>query len=226
MIEPTRIIAVRHGETAWNADTRIQGQTDIPLSDVGRWQAAQLGRALADEQVTAIYASDLSRAWETAEFLGRAVAVAVTPDTALRERCFGEFEGKTFAEIEAQLPEQSQRWRKRVPEFTPAGGESLLTLRERVVATAARLAAGHPGELIAMVAHGGVMDVLYRAATRLDIQAPRTWALGNAAINRLLWTQTGFTLVGWGDTQHLAEGAVLDDNRFANPAGDSPVNTA
>ena len=226
MIEPTRIIAIRHGETAWNADTRIQGHIDIPLSDVGRRQAALLGQALSGEPVTAIYASDLSRAWETAQHVGRALDVPVTPDTALRERCFGEFEGKTFAEIEAQLPEQSQRWRKRDPDFSPAGGESLLTLRERVLAAAARLAAGHPGELIAMVAHGGVMDVLYRAATRLDIQAPRTWALGNAAINRLLWTSEGFTLVGWGDTQHLAEDAVLDDNRFANPAGDSPANTA
>ena len=224
MIEPTRIIAIRHGETAWNADTRIQGHMDIPLSDVGRRQAALLGQALADEPVTAIYASDLSRAWETAQYVGRAVDVTVTREIALRERCFGEFEGKTFAEIEAHLPEQSQRWRKRDPEFTPAGGESLLTLRERVVAAAERLAADHPGELIAMVGHGGVMDVLYRAATRLDIQAPRTWALGNAAINRLLWTPDGFTLVGWGDTQHLAEGAVLDDNRFANPAGDSPEN--
>ena len=226
MIEPTRIIAIRHGETAWNADTRIQGHMDIPLSDVGRRQAALLGQALAGEPVTAIYASDLSRAWETAAYLGRAVDVAVTPESALRERCFGEFEGKTFAEIEVLLPEQSQRWRKRDPEFTPAGGESLLTLRERVVAAAARLAADHPGELIAMVGHGGVMDVLYRAATRLDIQAPRTWALGNAAINRLLWTPNGFTLVGWGDTQHLGEDSVLDENRFANPAGDSPVNTA
>ena len=226
MIEPTRIIAIRHGETAWNADTRIQGHIDIPLSDIGRRQAALLGQALRGEPVTAIYASDLSRAWETAQHVGQALDVRVTPDTALRERSFGEFEGKTFAEIEAQLPQQSKRWRKRDPEFSPVGGESLLTLRERVVAAAARLAANHPGELIAMVAHGGVMDVLYRAATRLDIQAPRTWALGNAAINRLLWTPTGFTLVGWGDTQHLGEGVVLDDNRFTNHAGHSPVNTA
>lgn len=223
MIEPTRIIAIRHGETAWNADTRIQGHTDIPLSDVGRRQAALLGQALADEPVTAIYASDLSRAWETAQYVGRALDVTVTPDAALRERCFGEFEGKTFAEIEALLPEQSQRWRKRDPAFTPAGGESLLTLRERVVAAAARLAADHPGELIALVGHSGVMDVLYSAATRLGIQAPRTWALGNAAINRLLWTPDGFTLVGWGDTQHLGEGSALDENRFSHPAGDSPV---
>jgi probable phosphoglycerate mutase len=76
---------------------------------------------------------------------------------------------------------------------------------------AEKLAARHPGELIALVGHGGVMDVLYRAATRLDIQAPRTWALGNAAINRLLWSPEGFTLVGWADTQHLQHPQLLAD---------------
>ena len=180
----------------------------IPLSATGHKQAERLARALKDEPVTAIYASDLSRAWETAQYVARAQGLAVTPEEALRERCFGDFEGKTFADIEALLPEQSVRWRKRDPEFAPAGGESLLTLRKRVVEAAQRLAAQHPGELIAMVGHGGVMDVLYRAATRLDIQAPRTWALGNAAINRLLWTPEGFTLVGWADTQHLDDDAL------------------
>ena len=210
MIEPTRIIAIRHGETDWNVDTRIQGQLDIPLSATGRRQAERLAEALSDEPLTAIYASDLLRAWETAEYLGRAQGLQVTREQALRERSFGHFEGKTFAEIEVQLPEQSLRWRKRDPEFAPLGGESLLALHSRVVDAAARLAAQHPGELIALVGHGGVMDVLYRAATRLDIQAPRTWKLGNAAINRLLWTPEGFTLVGWADTQHLDD-AVLDD---------------
>lgn len=210
MTQATRIIAIRHGETAWNVDTRIQGQLDIPLSECGHQQAARLGRALRGEPVTAVYASDLSRAWETAQYIARACAVPVTKETALRERSFGEFEGKTFVEIEHQLPEQSLRWRRRDPEFSPSGGESLLALRSRVVEAAQRLAARHPGELIAMVGHGGVMDVLYRAATRLDIQAPRTWALGNAAINRLLWTPEGFTLVGWADTQHLDD-AALDE---------------
>jgi probable phosphoglycerate mutase len=208
LTEPTRIIAIRHGETSWNVDTRIQGQLDIPLSATGRWQAGRLAEVLRDEPVAAIYASDLARAWETAQYLGRARGIEVTKEEALRERGFGEFQGKTFAEIETLLPEQSMRWRKRDPEFSPAGGESLLALRGRVVAAAERLAARHPGELIALVGHGGVMDVLYRAATRLDIQAPRTWALGNAAINRLLWTPQGFTLVGWADTNHLESGAL------------------
>ena len=208
MSEATRIIAIRHGETAWNVDTRIQGQLNIPLSTNGRWQAERLANALQDEPITTIYASDLARAWETAQYVGNATGLKVIKEEALRERGFGDFEGKTFAEIEVLLPEQSMRWRKRDPDFAPAGGESLLDLRSRVVAAVERLAAQHPGELIALVSHGGVMDVLHRAATRLDIQAPRTWALGNAAINRLLWTSEGFTLVGWADTQHLDDDAL------------------
>ena len=210
MTEATRIIAIRHGETTWNVDTRIQGQLDIPLNANGRWQAERLADALRGEPLQAIYASDLTRAWETAQYLSRTTGVGLTKEIGLRERGFGDFEGKTFAEIEQQLPEQSLRWRKRDPEFSPAGGESLRALRSRVVEAAQRLAAQHPGEQIALVGHGGVMDVLYRAATRLDIQAPRTWALGNAAINRLLWTPEGFTLVGWSDTHHLDDD-VLDE---------------
>ena len=213
MTEPTRIIAIRHGETSWNVDTRIQGHLDIPLSANGRWQAERLAGALKEEPLAAIYASDLTRAWETAQYVGRAQGIAVTKEIGLRERGFGDFEGKTFAEIEVLLPEQSMRWRKRDPEFSPAGGESLVTLRSRVISAAQLLAALHPGELIAMVGHGGVMDVLYRAATRLDIQAPRTWALANAAINRLLWTPEGFSLVGWADTHHL------DDDSLDEMAG-------
>jgi 2,3-bisphosphoglycerate-dependent phosphoglycerate mutase len=210
MSEPTRIIAIRHGETSWNVDTRIQGQLDIPLSANGRWQAERLAEALRDEPIKAIYASDLVRAWETAEYVSRATGVALTKEIGLRERGFGDFEGKTFAEIEALLPDQSMRWRRRDPDFAPNGGESLVALRARVVEAAQRLAAQHPGEQIALVGHGGVMDVLYRCATRLDIQAPRTWTLGNAAINRLLWTPEGFALVGWADTHHLDED-VLDE---------------
>ena len=209
--EPTRILAIRHGETAWNVDTRIQGHLDIPLNDTGHWQAERLGQALAGEEIAAIYASDLSRAHETALYVGRATGVPVVAELGLRERGFGDFEGKTFAEIEVALPDQAERWRKRDPSFTPAGGESLLQVQERVLATVDRLAKQHPGELIVMVGHGGVMDVLYRAATRLDLQAARTWLLGNTAVNRLLWTPEGLSLVGWSDTQHLSD-AVLDES--------------
>jgi len=210
--EPTRIIAIRHGETAWNVDTRIQGQLDIGLNETGRWQAHRLALALAGESIQAIYTSDLLRAWDTALSISNATGLPVQTVEGLRERGFGVFEGKTFKEIEANWPEQAQRWRKRDPEYAPEGGESLIALRERIIQTTHTLAAKHPGEQIVLVAHGGVMDVLYRAATRQEIQAPRTWDLGNAAINRLLWTPDGLSLVGWADTLHLDDDEALDES--------------
>jgi len=212
MEEITRLIAVRHGETAWNVDTRIQGQLDIGLNATGLWQARRVGQALADEDIGVIYASDLSRAWQTAQEIAKPHGLTVQPEPGLRERAFGRFEGMSFAEIEATLPEQARRWRERDPEFEPEGGESLLVFRDRVTRIASKLAARHPGQLVTLVAHGGVMDVLYRAATRQELQAPRTWQLGNAAINRMLWTAEGFSLVGWSDTAHLAaDDDVLDE---------------
>ena len=206
----TRLIAIRHGETAWNVGARIPGYLDIPLNDTGRWQARRAAEALAGEPITTVYASDLSRAFETAAAVATVAGLQPIPDEGLRERHFGVFQGRTFAEIEAELPDQALRWRKRDPDFAPEGGESLVTFRDRVVGTVDRLAARHPDELIVLVAHGGVMDVLYRSATRQEIQAPRTWQLGNAAINRLLWTPQGLSLVGWSDTGHL-EDAALDE---------------
>ena len=210
-MDATRLIVVRHGETAWNVDTRIQGHLDIPLNATGLWQARQLGDALAGEAISAIYTSDLLRARKTAQAVADATGAALVDEPGLRERAFGSFQGRTFAEVEAEHPEQARRWRQRDPDYAPDGGESLRVLRERVVDTTHRLAARHPGELVLLVTHGGVLDVLYRAATRQDIQAPRTWQLGNAAINRLLWTHGhGLSLVGWADTQHL-EHATRDE---------------
>jgi probable phosphoglycerate mutase len=201
----TRLLAIRHGETAWNVDTRIQGHLDIPLNETGLQQARWLAQALAErDAVQAIYASDLARAHVTAQTIAQAMGLTVSLHPGLRERAFGDFQGRTFAEIEAELPQEALHWRHRSPEWTPPGaGESLLALRERVLATVEALASRHVGEQIVLVAHGGVMDVLYRAATRLDLQAPRTWSLPNTAVNRLLWTPEGLSLVGWADTSHL-----------------------
>jgi probable phosphoglycerate mutase len=206
-MQATRIIAVRHGETAWNVDTRIQGHLDIALNDTGQWQARQVAKALAAEPLTAIYSSDLQRAHATAHAIAQASGAPLVPEPGLRERSFGTLEGRTFAEIETELPEQARRWRQRDPHIAPEGGETLVQLRERIAATTHRLAAQHSGGLIVLVAHGGVLDVLYRLATGQELQAPRTWQLANASINRLLWTPQGLTLVGWADTQHLDTGS-------------------
>ena len=124
----TRIIAVRHGETAWNVDTRIQGQLDIGLNNRGLWQAQRVGLALADEAIDHIYSSDLSRAHTTAQAIAQHSsppgARTVRLHTGLRERGFGTFEGQTWAAIAEQWPEESRRWKTRDPHFAPPGGET------------------------------------------------------------------------------------------------------
>lgn len=207
----TRIVAIRHGETAWNVDTRIQGHLDIPLNATGRWQATRMAGALVDEGIAAVYSSDLSRALQTAEALGEALDLRVVADTRLRERGFGIFEALTFAEVETRWPAEARRWAQRDPDFAPDGGESLRAVYARCIDAVNGLADAHPRQTIAIVAHGGVMDCLYRAATRLDLQTKRSWTLGNASINRLLHTGEGLTLVGWSDTRHL-DGVELDES--------------
>ena len=232
-MEATRILAIRHGETAWNVDTRIQGQLDIGLNDTGRWQAQRTAKALAHEDIAAVYSSDLSRAFETAQTIANAQsargagtssdaetaqkaassrALQVVPHLGLRERHFGHFQGKTWAEIETHWPDDARKWRQRDPAWSPIEGESLLQLRERIAQCVHELAHQHTGEQIVLVAHGGVMDVLYRLATGQSTQAPRTWHLGNAAINRLLWTPQGLSLVGWGDVSHFEDADHHDSN--------------
>jgi len=213
-MQATRILAIRHGETLWNVDTRIQGHLDIDLNKTGRWQAQRVGHALAEEPIHAIYSSDLRRAFKTAQAIAnaparltasRAEALEVTPNLQLRERHFGHLQGKTWAEIETEHAQECKQWRERDPHWAPSGGESLTVLRERISQCVDALARQHMGEQILLVAHGGVMDALYRLATNQSLQAPRTWHLGNAAINRLLWTPQGLSLVGWGDVSHLEE---------------------
>ena len=200
----TQVIAIRHGETDWNHETRIQGHSDIPLNAVGLAQAQRVAQALQGETVAAIYSSDLARARQTAEAIVAATGAPLQLDAALRERAFGVFEGHTWREIAQRWPVEAARWRQRDLGFAAdGGGESLPTLSARCVGAVERLARRHPGQSLIIVAHGGVMDCLYRASTRLALDAPRSWTLGNASINRLLVSDEGFSLIGWNDDRHL-----------------------
>ena len=209
-MQATRLIAIRHGETAWNTDTRLQGHTDIALNARGHWQAERAAQALAEESFSAIYTSDLQRAHTTAQALANLTGHPLQPHEGLRERHFGELQGQTHAQIEEYFPAQALLWRQRDPHWTPAGGESLVAFHQRVTDTVAELASAHLGEQIVLFAHGGVLDMLYRNATGQTLQAPRSWNLGNATINRLLWTPEALTVVGWSDERHL-EGESLDE---------------
>jgi probable phosphoglycerate mutase len=210
MSQATRILAIRHGQTAWNAGGRIQGHTDIALDDTGEWQAERLAHALGDEALDVLYSSDLIRARQTAAPLAARKGLELRIDAGLRERGFGEFEGLSFAQIEQRWPEQAAAWRHRDPDFGARGGEVLRDFRDRVVATVDRLAQAHRGQSIALVTHGGVLDLLYREAARVALNAPRSWQLANAGINRLLHSEQGLVLVGWADVGHLE--TALDDD--------------
>jgi broad specificity phosphatase PhoE len=138
----TTLLLVRHGETDWNADGRLQGQTDRPLSDFGRRQARQLADELADEELEAIYSSNLSRARETAEIVGERLGLPVELDADLREKDWGTWEGLTAVE------------RDRV-EFV---GESTEAHQERTLRALRRISACHPGNgRVLVVTHGGSM---------------------------------------------------------------------
>jgi probable phosphoglycerate mutase len=207
-MESTRIIAIRHGETLWNTQSRIQGHIDIGLNERGKRQAALVGKAFAQsaETVAAIYSSDLERARHTAEQVALATHMPLVQDVRLRERHFGDFEGKTWSQIDEHSPEVSRKWRERDPQWRPGpGSESLLDLEQRVKLVVSDLASRHLGTQIVIVSHGGVMDILYRWATGQDLQPPRTWGIENAVLNRLLWSESGLSMLSWGDSAHLEE---------------------
>jgi 2,3-bisphosphoglycerate-dependent phosphoglycerate mutase len=145
----TTLLLVRHGETDWNADGRLQGQTDRPLSDFGRRQARKLAEELADEPLEAIYSSDLARARETAEIVGERLGLPVVLDPELREKDWGSWEGLTAVE------------RDRV-EFV---GESTEEHQERILRALQRIAERHPGGgSVLVVTHGGSMRRVQTAA--------------------------------------------------------------
>jgi len=207
----TRLLVIRHGETDWNTKARIQGHIDIPLNDKGRWQAERAAQALADEDIDIIYSSDLLRAHHTAQAIAAATGKPLKLDASLRERHFGRFEGMTADEVAGQWPQESQRWRAREPSYGPEGGESLEAFYARCVEAITRLAARHPGQTVALVAHGGVLDCFYRVANRVPLETPRTWKINNASINRLLYSPEGFSMLAWDDSRHVEDTTTLDE---------------
>lgn len=203
----TLIYAIRHGETAWNKATRIQGQLDIPLNETGLRQADAVGLALAETAIDALYTSDLLRAVQTATPLARAKGLKVIPVQGLRERHFGVWQGETYGEIEHKYPREYARWREREPTFAVEGAENLIAFQARMAQALQTLAQAHPGQTIAVFTHGGCLDILYRLATGLALEAPRTWPISNAVVNRLRYSHDadvpGLRLESWAEASHL-----------------------
>lgn len=210
----TTVLLIRHGETAWNAERRLQGHLDIGLNRRGLAQAAALGRALAGTCLAAVVASDLQRASATAAAIAASHRLPVHQDEGLRERGYGRFEGLLYAEIAARYPREFAAWQARdIDARMPAGtreAESFRQFSARALAAIGRQAARWPGATIAMVAHGGVLECAYRAATGLALDTPRNFAVHNASINRFTAGAGGLALLSWGETAHL-DAATLDE---------------
>lgn len=204
------LIAVRHGETDWNRIRRLQGHTDTALNDTGVEQAARLAAALAGQAIAAIHSSDLKRALATAEPVATALGLAVRQSPLLRERNYGLLEGKTFAEIVEHFPEEAERLRLRDASHRMPNGESQQEFFERVVGAiraiaaeeerdAMRADAGTNARTILVVTHGGVLDMLYRAACDLPLEGKRACPIPNALINRLAVEGGRITVTRWAE---------------------------
>ena len=206
----THLTIVRHGETLWNREKRWQGSQDIPLSDLGREQGTALAKRLRDTRFDHIYASDLSRAAETAELIvAQNHAVPIQYRAALQEVKMGPFEGLVVDEVMARYATEFQR---RVQSDDPAdfdfalpGMESRNTFNARASQAVQACAAAHPGERVLVVCHGGVIRSFFAAALGLAWSVGRQVDIPNCAYNALRADRGRWRLITWGDVGHLGE---------------------
>jgi len=199
----TRFCIVRHGETNWNVEKRIQGQTDIPLNHTGKAQALAMASNAGHHRFSAIYSSDLSRASETAHAISEHQGLAVKTRADLRERHYGIFQGITAEQGADKYPAAYAHYIARDLDFDFETGESLVSFATRVTTCLNELARHHADQTIAVVSHAGFLDVLYRKATGRTLNAPRDFVIPNCALNWFCVDTRGLHLEVWADRHHL-----------------------
>ena len=199
----TRFCIVRHGETDWNAERRLQGHIDIGLNANGLRQAEAAAWGLQPHAFDACYCSDLLRTQETAAAIAVVTGLRPRLEPGLRERHFGVFQGRTAAEVERDFPEDYAAYVRRDVDHPFDDGESLRAFDARIATTLDKLAACHPGQTVLLVAHGGVLDVIYRRAHGRDLISPRDFPIPNAALNWISVGPEGWWVEVWGDQRHL-----------------------
>ncbi len=201
-----KLFIVRHGETDWNVQGRIQGWTDIPLNAKGLAQARLIaGRLCQEEPFTALYGSPLSRAWQTAELIGEAVGLTPIPEPRLKERCLGEIEGLTMPEIKERYPELYRQWRaggSRLPFPAEEGREAF---QARVQEMLRDLEARHTEGRILLVTHGGALGVIMATVMQLDLEKHFPFWFDNACLNIVDYSERGPRVSSLNDICHLRE---------------------
>jgi alpha-ribazole phosphatase/probable phosphoglycerate mutase len=205
------LILVRHGETAWNAERRYQGHQPIPLNDRGRQQAARAGGRLREIGAAALYASDIARAWETAQLIGLSTGLTPQPLPDLREIDDGQWAGLTPDELLVRFPEHMAAMQL-APDITVRlGGESYAQMQLRTVRAFEQLAAQHRGQTVIGVSHGGAI----RALVCHLLGAPlahfgRLW-IDNGGLVEVVAHNDGWRVLRLNDTAHLAGAFALGE---------------
>lgn len=202
-----RLLLIRHGESQGNAERRLQGWFDSPLTDVGRDQVRALARRLQNDgwNVAALYASTLSRAAESGEILAAALGVPLTLDDRLREYDIGIFTGLTWGEIKERFPHLAVQWESgsRRPPIPDEEGSP--AFRARLVAVFEDIVAAHPPEAtVGVVAHGGTFNVYLKHLLGLDLDRRGPFAFGNAGLSIVELEKRGARIILLNDTCHLA----------------------
>lgn len=203
----TELILLRHGETEWNRELRFQGQVDVPLNATGHAQAQRLAQRLAGEPIDHLVSSDLSRARQTADPFARQVqasrGIGLDVDAALREQAFGRIDGMRVEDIKRDHADVWAGWTQFQSDYVVPDGESTRQFHTRVMAALWQLVASHPGRTLAVVTHGGVLDMVFRTARGLGLEGPRQSAIPNAGLNRVRLHGGVVELLQWADTAHL-----------------------
>jgi len=208
----TKLIIIRHGETLWNVEGKKQGQLDSPLTALGIKQAKALAQRLTEESFTALYASNLGRAYKTAEYIAARTNHKISPERELRERNFGIFQGLTNKQIKNKYSAEYHSHLTDTVNYVIPEGESLRQFYERNTACLENLTARHAGEIIAVVTHGGIIDGWFRYIFDLPLETVRRAKLWNASINCIVHEDAGgWTLHTWGDVNHVKSLRHLDD---------------
>lgn len=202
----TRLLLIRHGETRFNREGRAQGHSNSDLTARGVAQARACAEALVPRGVARLYASDLSRARQTAQIIGDRLGLSVQLDPRLREMSFGRLEGRTWEELDAYFHEAEATGAGDWFTAVPPGGESRAQLTERGWAVTHEIARQHPDETVAVVSHGGFIGFFLRQVLGLRTdQRYVGFRTHNCAINVFELRADAFHLVTWGEQAHLPE---------------------
>ena len=200
-----RLLLIRHGETDWNAAARFQGHSDVPLNIHGRQQAKALAHGFAREAIHALYASDLCRAWETAQSIATMTGSSAVAEPRLREIAFGDWEGLTYGEIVRRDPDALRDWQADPYQIAPPGGETLTQVANRVRGAYENLLEHHAGETVVWVAHGGPIRVLLCQVLGLPLRDHWKLMVDPGSRSELRIYTQGAILARLNDTHHFSE---------------------